>query len=367
MEAQYQNFSAQLRKFIQDLDRYVPGGPGIRNLLQVFDNLDMAKVAIRFHQQMKPHQDNLAAKNEVIFSKSFVMLPDVNISTYWTKLSTGQKAKMWTHLMILYIHSELLTSGSDTTTSSKSEQKTVTPVDSVMPESKEIVVTKTDGQLSADFNPYVGVGSDNGEYNVEDMIAGVQNLPDQQTSLGVGAIAKLVGLDKVFNMDELQEQLKNMDEDDIKQATDSIKGMMGNNVDEKTSAIMSDMLRSIAEELQKDDIKGGNPFDSLSRIADTVSQKIRPRFEEDGVDMHQLWQSTRNMSGQLKDKNGNPIFSGTGGKNPVDMLNKMMSGKMSEQDCMNNCNSMLQEMGVNMNQGNIGGGGKGKRGKRYRK
>lgn len=363
METQYQNFSTHLRKFIEDLDRYVPGGQGIRNFLQVFNNLDMTKVVKRFHQIMKVNQEQLAAKDETMFSSPIVLFPDVNLSSYWSKLTGGQKAKIWTHLMILFIQSEILTSTPESspqsssssqtsqTTVSTSKQGTTTDQSDDTTDKKEVkkeVKAVQVAKLPENFNPFIGVGGDSKDYAVDDLVAGIQSLPDDQPSVGVGAIAKLVGLDKVFNMEELQEQLKNMDEEDIKQATESIKGMLGSNVDEKTSNIMSEMLKNIAEELQKGDLKDGNPFDSLSRIADTVSQKIRPKFEEEGVDMNTLWQSTRNMSGQLKDKQGNPLFSG--GPNPFDMLNRVMNGQMSEQECLNNCNTMLRGMGVDPNQ-----------------
>lgn len=353
MESQYQNFSEHLRKFLLDLDRYVPGGQGIKNFLQYFEKLDMSKVVQRYHTVIEAHKEALASKNPEIFSNSLVIFPDVNLSQYWQKLGSGQKAKIWTHMMILYIQSELVVNASAAPQSSKSESSDSKPKQV----SSEVVTAsssieekkKSEEEEEEVFNPFVGVGSDNKQYSVDDISAGVKNLPNDQPSIGVGSIVKLVGLDKAFNMDELQEQLKNMDENDIKQATESIQGMLGNNVDPKTSSLISEMLGNIAEELQNDDLKSGDPFDSLTRIADKVSQKLKPKIEQEGVDMNSLWKSTQTMSGQLKDKDGNNIFGGNG-PNPFDMLNRVMSGQMSEQECMQNCNTMLQGMGVDPNQ-----------------
>ncbi len=146
-----------------------------------------------------------------------------------------------------------------------------------------------------------------------------------------------------------------MKKEDIDEATNSIKSLLGNNVDDNTSNLISDMLTNIKDELQKEDMSSGNPLDSIVKIAESVASKIKPKIEEDGIDMTQLWNSTQTLANQCKDQNGNDLFGGN--MNPFELVNQMMGGldnqnpqgmqpNMTQEEYLNNCNEMLQSMGM---------------------
>lgn len=326
------NFVTQLKSFIEDLARYDPTNSNIKKFLTVYPELDGNKLLAKFYAVMKPHENYIVQKDDSLFNSSLVLFSNIDLAEIWQKLGKGQRAKSWIQLTILLIKAEIST-------------KQVT---SKAPEPASTQTSLTLQKAPFEFNPYIGIGSDNPNFGVDNLSVNLDTLPDQSsTGVGVGAVAKLMGIDKMFNMEDLQNQLQNMTDNDIEQATQSIKNMLGPNVDEKTGAIMGDMLKSITEELKKSDMSGSNPFDSLTKIADVVSQKIHPKFADADVDMSKLWQSTRNISTQLKDKNGNSVFGNNkSGTNPFDMLNGVMSGQMSEKDCLNSCNTMLKNLGV---------------------
>ena len=323
MEEQYTKFSANLQHFVSDLHRYAPT-TGTKNFLDNFTKLDMVKVVDRFYNYIKPHQESVAGKKEEIFDSPFVVFPGIDLSGFWKELGPGQKAKIWTHIQILFIQSELI-------------RHTPKPVEE--PSEKSGM---------DNFNPYVGVGSSTTDFGVNDIIKTLNSVPEEESAgPGMSSMLKMMGFDKMINIDELKEQLENMNQEDIEQATESIKSMLGGNVDDNTAGLITEMLSNISEELKQGNLSKDDPFGSLTKIADVVSNKLKPKIENENIDMRQLLNSTEQMSANLTDQNGNPMF---GGFNPFKLLSGIASGQVSEKDGLAQCNQMLKGMGIDPNQ-----------------
>ena len=366
MEKHYEEFVKNLYKFISDLNRYTKD-EGTKKILEVFDKLDMGKVMLRYLNTLREDEENIKSRNEDVFKKDVIIFPGVNLKNLWTQLSDKQKEKVWTYLQILYIQSELVLNFKESVSDNTNKNKTITTmIDDVKEhtdDNKQIVV-KEDEQdefNNLGFNPFVGIGGDSGQgFTCEQMYSGLDNLEDDQPSTpGLGALAGMFGVDKMINIEELSNQLKNMDKEEIDKATNNIKSLLGTEEDENTTRLISDMLTNITDELKKDDISKGNPLDNIIKIAETVASKMKPKLDENNIDMQNLWNSTQSLATQCKDEEGNELFSGA--NNPFNMLNQMMgmaqnmndgnpNGQpMNEQDMMKNASNMLNGMGLNMN------------------
>lgn len=369
MEQHYKQFEKNLYNCISDFNRYTPN-EGANEFLMLFDKLDMGKVMLRYLNIMRDHQEKLNNRDESIFSQKLNIFPKIDMSVYWNKFTTGQKNKMWTYLQILYVQSELVLNFKESSEPSSDKNKIIK---SMISDVDKYTDTNNDQQTNLqnnlqnnlqtnlqislqanqqinklDFNPYIGIGNTNIEYNVNDILSGPESFPDAQqlSTPGLGSIAGMVGLDKMLNLNELSEQLKNMNKEDIDAATDNIKGLLGGNIDEGTSSLISDMLHNIKDELKKDDIASGNPMDTIIKIAETVAEKMKPRIDSEGIDMNKLLTSTQNLTNNCKDSEGNSMFSQ--GMNPFNLLGKLVnqSGELNEEDCMKQCNDMLKNMGL---------------------
>lgn len=345
MEQHYKNFVTTFYKFISDLNRYAPND-GCKNTLEIYSKLDMAKVIKRLYGLLKKNEDNINNKNEEMFNSPFILLPDIDLSVYWSKLIKGQREKLWTYLTILSLEADLLVNS----------YKEQVPVEKPPQEVSQKIVE----EKKLEFDPFVGIGpskDDAGEgYSVNQMFSSVPTMEeDKPEGPGIETIASMIGIDKMINMEELSNQLKNMKEDDIENATKSIKEYLGTNVDEKTTNLISDMLSSIKEEMNKGDIANGNPLKTIMSIAETVAGKMRPSIENNNIDVNQLLNTTQAFANQCKDKDGKPMFDGK--MNPFMLLNQLagMQGgnpgangnqSMTEEQYMNQCNAMLQQMGM---------------------
>lgn len=336
MQQHYENFLTTLYKFVQDLDRYKKT-EGTEQALKVFNQLDMAKVIFRIYTLLKNANDKILSKDETLFNTPFEILPNVDVSLVWPGLAEGRKLKVFTYLSILQIESDILVNKDDKENKENNESKEKKPLE---------------------FDPYVGIGSNNPkEYCVADMYESLANMPEEDHSNsgpGLASIASLIGLDKMVNFEELSDQLKNMKPEDIENATNNIKEMLGNNMDEKTTSMLNTMLTDISIEMQTSNLNTGDPFKNIMGVAESVAGKMKPKIQSGELDLSRLVNSTQLFATQCKDKDGNPMFGE--GNNPFAMLSQLASSltggannanhQMTEKQMKDQCNKMLKSMNM---------------------
>lgn len=330
MQTNYENFLTTFYKFIYDVNRYSPT-EGAARVLEIFNDLDYAKIIFKTYHLLKDNSTKITNKDETLFLSPFVVLPDIDLSQMWEKLMKGQKMKIWTYLSILHLESDLIMSQTN----------------------KDIQTMDNNNNTSTDlkeFNPYEGIGTNNQEYSVEEMYSSLANMEtdDEISTPGIETIARMIGLNKIINMDELQEQLRNMTKEDIENATDNIKNLLGKNVDEKTSNLINDMLTGISDEMKTREMGKGDGLKNIVSVAKKVAGQMQPQIQRDNIDVEKLIDSTKIFADQCKNKDGTPMFNGK--VNPFEMLGKLAksanTGNMTEAQCQNDCNEMLRSMGM---------------------
>lgn len=343
LKLDFTRFVSNLQQFISDIHRYVPN-KGCEKFLEVFTKLDMNRILIKYLNTMRDVEDKLNAKDESIFSSKLVVVPGVDLNELWPQLKSGQKRKVWTYLQILFVHAELIakctTQGSTESTQQSKKDLLINNIYEGVKEQVEQENKTEEGEEKKEvFNPYIGIGTDGSDYTVEDIVAGKDSLPeDGPARPGLGSLMNTLGLDKMLNIDELKEQLQNMSKDDIEEATKNIKGLFGDNIDDAgTTNLINSMLTSIQDELKNNDLSEGNPFDNIMKVAESVATKIKPQMKDE--DAQKIFASTQNLANKYQIDGDNA--------NPFDMMNQLLgqSGN-NPQQLMQNCNSMLQQMGI---------------------
>ena len=94
MESHYNNFLTTFYKFVYDINRYCPS-EGAAKILEIFNDLDFAKVIFKIYHLLKLNIIIINARNEDLFQLDFIILPDVNLSIIWPQLIRGQKKKKY--------------------------------------------------------------------------------------------------------------------------------------------------------------------------------------------------------------------------------------------------------------------------------
>ena len=283
----------------------------------------------------------LLSKNDKLFSLTetrhgktirITLLSGIDFQQGYNNISEQDKQLVWKYLKYIYVSSvDLVCNGRDFVELEKLREeinkeykdKEIVEDDIVreymklFPDNKLVVETKTKEKT---LNVYEGVGNNDTVFSVEQAISGPKLLPDQvEATNGVGSLLKLIGIDKMLNMDDLAEQLRNIKPEEIKEAIANIKGMLGKNLDEGTSQIIEEMLENISEELhKKDNTKTNDAYSDIMKVADTVAKNIIPKFNNKNVDPEKIIQSTQNLTNNFN----------VGGNNPLSMLSGIMNKQM---------------------------------------
>ena len=366
MEQHYKNFITIFYKFLYDLNRYAPN-EGSQKVMDIYNDLDMAKVIFRTHHLLKDNLQMIKDRNDLLFKNEFTIFPGINISIFWPKLIKGQKDKLWTYFNILMIETEILINfNNDNKLQHNNDNKLQhnnesMPVNNLtnenLKENSNINNNINDSEKNnindnekkeLVFDPYVGIGSEIQTYGVNEMFSSIPTFDDDKPSgPGLDTLANIIGINKMIDLDELANQLKNMKKEDIENATNSIKGLLGDKIDEKTSNIITDMLSNISDELKKSEMGKGDPLKNILNVAETVAERMKPSINQDNLS--QLINSTQVFANQCKDKDGNSMFGDK--MNPFALLGQFANNidheNMSEDQCISQCNGLLKNLGLN--------------------
>lgn len=357
MEQHYKNFLTLFYKFLYDLNRYTPND-NLKKVLDIYNNLDIAKIIFRTYHLLKDNFEQIKKRDEALFTKEFFILPEIDVSQSWLKLIKGQKEKLWTYLNILMIESEILVNFKEesknlstetqiqTQIQTQTQTQTQTNSESIDPPS----LSKEKNE-QPEFNPYLGIGNAiqvGDTYGVNEMFSSIPTFEDDKPDgPGIDTIANIIGINKMINLEELTNQLKNMKKEDIENATNNIKGLLGSNINEKTAGIITDMLSDISEELKKSEMSKGDPLKNIFNVAETVASRMKPKMNQENLS--QLINSTQIFADQCKDKNGNSMFGDK--MNPFALLgqfaNNLNQENVSEEQCNKQCNDLLKNLGLN--------------------
>ena len=137
------------------------------------------------------------------------------------------------------------------------------------------------------------------------LLSNIKNLPNLKNLGNIANLGNLQNLgdiknlEKLIDMKKFSEDIKNINNDEIAEATGNIKKLLGKNADEKTSNLLSDMLDSITNELQGNNISEGDPISNIMKVAETVANKMKPRIESENINLQNVVQSS--------DLGGNPL------------------------------------------------------------
>jgi hypothetical protein len=290
------------------------------------------------------------------------IIPGIDLNRLWPHVKEHHKA-MWRYLSFMYVSSVRMINMVNETALSPSDVEMISYFESDLATGENLITEfwntfpNTTVLVKEQFNPYVGVGVNSQEYGVDQMFSGPKLLADQAAP-GVSSMAKMLGIDKMINMDDLSNQLKNISKKDIDDATANIKTLLGNDIDQGTTNMIADMLNDITDELKNENVAKGDALDNIVKIAESVAQKMMPKIDKNQIDMKKVWNSTKNLADNYKDKDGKPMFAGN--SNPLAMLTGFMDSQMKmgkskqdkvskakNDDAMQQCQDMLAKMGIN--------------------
>ena len=290
--------------------------------------------------------------DKTLYSKEFSekgvkLIPGIDLSYHWDAIPSAKRSKMWKFLQLLHLLSDLIRRKHNQTIDSKERDEKTDTANKIMAAvntsesasqsssfqgESEITSLGQDNSTvqTSEFNPYEGVGSGK-SIGVNDLIGGPSNLPENpEEGDGGGLFGKLGGLGNIANMagmagmnggvpgmnllnqatglsgmlsgqmgdlSNMQEELKNISQDDIKEAAESIRGILGSQFGGEHSNLLNEMLNTITDELQTTNLaENSNPMAGIMQIAENVANKVKPNISEE--DMENLVYNTTSTAQQ---------------------------------------------------------------------
>ena len=109
-------FNDMLGQFLVELHKTFPEEKDIKKMMTSFDVLRSANprlVVDSFMKGVAPYADKISSKDETFLLNEIEkidLLKDLNIKSYWGRMSEGTKAATWQYLQTLYMLGTTITS-----------------------------------------------------------------------------------------------------------------------------------------------------------------------------------------------------------------------------------------------------------------
>jgi hypothetical protein len=114
-------FNDMLSQFLVELHKTFPDEKGIKKMLTSFDVLKSTNprlVVDAFMKGVTPYADKISAKDETFLLneiETIDFLKDLNIKSYWERMTANTKSATWQYLQTLYMLGTTITSIPDDT------------------------------------------------------------------------------------------------------------------------------------------------------------------------------------------------------------------------------------------------------------
>ena len=114
-------FNDMMGQFLVELHKTFPEEKGIKKMLTSFDLLKTTNprlVVDGFMKGVSPYADKISAKDETFLLKeidTIDFLRELDIKSYWERMSPGTKSATWQYLQTLYMLGTTITSIPDDT------------------------------------------------------------------------------------------------------------------------------------------------------------------------------------------------------------------------------------------------------------
>lgn len=228
------------------------------------------------------------------------IIPGVIMNLVIKNASSEFMNQIWGNLYMLYIFSANLITFVN---KSKKDDKIIELIKNMQNKVVEMGMIKQDEF----FNPFVGLNSETGDYNIEHMFANIENMPDGE-NLSMDSVLKMSGIEKMFDMKELSKQLKDIKDDDINDATEKITGLLGAKGDSDISDVCHELITNIVHDLKNDQTGNLNMFEIAQSVAKKVGGNMKKdKFSKTASQFNKFMENSQDKLKDLKDDKGNPI------------------------------------------------------------
>ena len=188
-----------------------------------------------------------------------------------------------------------------------------------------------------------------GTYDVDTMFKNVDSIQAPTGDL-MENLFDMSGIEKLVDINQLNEQLKNVKQEDIDEATKSITKMLGAEDDNDVAEVCERLVGGIVEDLKENADKGiQGMLETAKKVSQTVGQQIdRTKMGKTVDKLANFMKDGESNLKNLTDKKGNPIGEQLmeSLKGPLEMAQKMSKNKNGMPDFSNMAALLSQVSGL---------------------
>ena len=237
-----------------------------------------------------------------IDNKIVTIIPGIDLRVGYGLLDADQKTQFWQYLYLFCSSVFQMIRTSNPTKFEKNQY-----LDDCL-NTIELELAKTGVVFNKQiFNPFIGLNAGNESketYGLTDMFTG-DELPKEH-SVSIDSVLSMLGVDKMFDEKKLNEELKNIGEEQINIATDQIANLLGAGDNQEVREVCNTLIQDIVLNFKENGIN--NIGETLRRVAENAKNNIEiDKMRKTADSMKYFMENNQEKMRNMKDADGNPI------------------------------------------------------------
>ncbi len=287
--AEKKNAHENLRKTCEDI---------VNQYKNQTSDVDQVKIIKKVFKVLTQHKELVKNHDYGLFTvrtpegKIMTLIPGLNVNLVVPFLTDEQKNELWENVESMFVTSvKMVYLMTDESRHSKDVLELVA-------EFEKKIVKKFQN------NFFMGLNAKEGGENTVSMDQLMSNdivIPGTEAKSG---ILGSLGVDKLMDVNNLTNEIKKFDENDINDTISTLTSMLGNDNDIKD--VCSTMVKSVLDDIKTNGIE--NMFSIAERVSGKIGNKIDPeKMAKTASGMNNLIKNNSDKLKDMKDENGNPI------------------------------------------------------------
>lgn len=286
-----------------------------------------------------PQRELFTLKNEE--GAIITIIPGLDINLVTSMMTDDEIKNLWDYMTVMYISSVSIISLVNEHKKGK--------ITELLPMMRKKVAES--GVLSRGLglsNPFMGLSSDvisSEKYDIDTLFQNIESI-EAPTGDIIENLFEMSGIEKLVDLKQLNEQLKNVKQEDIEEATRSITKMLGAEEDSDVAEVCESLVEGIVGDMKLNSDKGiHGMFDTAKKVSKTIGQKIDKNKMGKTVDkLASFVKNSESNLKDMKDDKGNPIGKEIMEKlkGPLEMAQKMGKNQSGMGDFTNLASLMSQ-------------------------
>lgn len=243
-----ESYIAEFNIFIRELNNFHPTEGTNVYIKKMNDSSKLIKIVLDAGSVLLSHKTRIASEDVSLFQEAFNIAYKINLTFYWkrTRDNPERRTYIWKMLKRLVVYAGI-----------------------VVEPTKEILVAQ-DKVEEDNFNVIDGVQATEQLETLDTVTQQIDNIPYDREML-INKAMEMAGFK--YNADELKNQIKNVNEDQLNQIPNMLQQMLGTQGDQELNNVLSVMTHDVGNVLKNTDVTKGNLFDNITGVAKQMIDK----------------------------------------------------------------------------------------------